>query len=106
MNGNSGQLSRYDPVSGNWQTRALPGAENWRDIGCPYEIGLDRLNGGPEDVLEVVGIFDSPRRTSWGRHGSITSERAGSRPSPPWTDKGDERQPGRSDEPTDWKCWN
>ena len=36
-------------------------AEAWRQIGCPYEIGLALLEGEPDEVLEAVAIFDSLR---------------------------------------------
>lgn len=34
-------------------------AEAWREIGCPYEVGLALLDGDTEAVLESVEIFDS-----------------------------------------------
>lgn len=42
-------------MSGQWREAA----DAWRDIGCPYEVGLALADGDSESMLEAVAIFDS-----------------------------------------------
>ncbi len=42
-------------MSGEFQRAA----EAWREVGCPYEIGLALLDGDADALLESVEIFDS-----------------------------------------------
>jgi len=41
-------------VSGDWQGAA----DLWRQIGCPYEVGLALLDGDAEAQLKALEIFD------------------------------------------------
>jgi DNA-binding CsgD family transcriptional regulator/tetratricopeptide (TPR) repeat protein len=42
-------------MAGHWRQAA----EAWKEIGCPYEVGLALAEGDHEGVLEAVTIFDS-----------------------------------------------
>lgn len=42
-------------MSGKWREAAAA----WREIGCPYEVGLALSDGDENALLEAVSIFDS-----------------------------------------------
>jgi DNA-binding CsgD family transcriptional regulator/tetratricopeptide (TPR) repeat protein len=41
-------------MSGDWRAAA----EAWREIGCPYEVGMALADGDPGSLLEALEIFD------------------------------------------------